>query len=118
MRFSGKVTPPEVNPAPVTVAELTVSVPVPVLLSVMVFTVEVPVFTLPKSSDAGDTVMIGFGGIVPVPLAAIVVGEFVALLTMEIVAESAVALCGANVIVKFALAPAAMVAPLAIPLTE
>ena len=118
VRFSGKVAPPEVNPVPVTVAEFTVSVPVPVLLIVIVFTVEVPVFTLPKSSEAGDTLMIGLGGVVPVPLAVMVVGELVALLAIEIVAESAAALCGENVIVAVAVAPGAIVEPLAIPLTE
>jgi hypothetical protein len=91
-RFSGKVVPPAVKPVPVTLAELTVSIPVPVLLTVIVFTIEVPVLTLPKSTAAGDTVMIGFGGVVPVPVAVIVVGEFVALLAIEIVAESAAAL--------------------------
>lgn len=103
---------------PVTVAEFTVSVPVPELVTVMVFTVDVPVLTLPKASEAGDTVITGFGGAIPVPLAMITAGEFVALLAMEIVAESAAALCGANVAVATALAPAAMVVPLAIPETE
>lgn len=118
VRFSGNATPPELNPVPVTVAEFTVSVPVPEFVIVIVLTVEEPVFTLPKSSEAGDTPMIGFGGAVPVPLAAMVAGEFVALLAIEIVAGNAAALCGANVIVMTAVAPGAMLEPLTIPLTE
>jgi hypothetical protein len=116
--FSGNVTPPELNAVPVTAAELTVKVPVPELVIAIVLTVLVPVLTLPKSSDAGETVMIGLGGAVPVPVAVIVAGEFVALLAIAIVANSAAALCGANVTVATAVAPGAMVEPLAIPLTE
>jgi hypothetical protein len=47
-----------------------------------------------------------------------VAGEFVALLAIEIVAASEPELCGVNVMVRVALAPAAMVEPFAMPLTK
>lgn len=62
--------------------------------------------------------VVGGGGVVPVPLTATVVGAFLASLAIEIVALRAPALCGVKVMVALALAPAAMVEPLAIPLTE
>ena len=90
----------------------------PEFVTVIVFTVDVPVLTLPKASDAGETVIAGFDAAIPVPLAVMTAGELLALLAIEIVAESAAAVCGANVMVATALAPAAMVDPLAMPLTE
>ena len=77
-----------------------------------------PVVTEPKLTVVGEAVSVAEAGAAPVPDAEIVVGEFVALLAMEIVAESAPVLWGANVTFKVALAPAAMVEPLASPVTE
>lgn len=74
-----------------------------------------PTLTDPKLSVVDDALRVAD---VPVPDAAIATGEFVALLAIEIVAESAAALCGANVMVAVAVAPGGIVVPLATPLTE
>ena len=76
-----------------------------------------PVLTFPKLTLVADALSAAEGA-VPVPLAVIASGEFVALLAIEIVAESAPALCGANATVSVALAPGAIVVPLPIPLAE
>ncbi|HZU22092.1 MAG TPA: hypothetical protein VE998_04610 [Terriglobales bacterium] len=88
---------------------------------VTLFTDDVPVLTLPKESEPGETVMVGEPlppPLTPVPLAVIVAGELEASLTIEAVAESEPVVCGVNVTVAVNLAPAAMVAELPTPLTE
>lgn len=100
---------------PVTVTLLIVAVALPVLVSVTCFDELLPTAIEPKLRLVGDALIVAA---VPVPFAVIVVGEFVALLAIEMVAESAAALCGANVTVAVAEAPAAIVVPFAIPVTE
>jgi hypothetical protein len=94
---------------------LMVAVAVPVLVSVTCCEVLLPTAIEPKFRIVGEALSVAE---VPVPDAVITVGEFVALLAIEIVAESAAALCGANVTVAMAVAPGAIVEPLAIPVTE
>jgi hypothetical protein len=101
--------------APVTVTVLIVAVAPPVLVSVTCCEALLPVRTEPNVRDVVDALRVATA---PLPLAAMEVGEFVALLATETVAERAPALCGANVTVRVAVAPAAMVAPFAIPLME
>src|SRR5438045_1767678 len=82
---------------------LIVAVTFPVLVSVTCCDALVPVVTEPKLAVVGEAVSVAEAGAAPVPDAEIVVGEFVALLAMEIVAESVTLLCGANVTFKIAL---------------
>jgi hypothetical protein len=92
-----------------------VAVAVPVLVSVTCCDALLPTITDPKVRLVDEALIVAE---VPVPDAVITAGEFVALLAIEIVAESAVALCGVNVMVAVAVAPGAIVEPLAIPATE
>lgn len=101
--------------APVTVMPLMVAVAVPVLVSVTCCEALLPVVTEPKFKLVAETLI---AAEVPVPLALTIAGELVALLAIEIVAESGAALCGANVIVAVLEVPAAIVLPVAMPLTE
>jgi hypothetical protein len=101
--------------APVTVMVLIVAVAFPVLVSVTCFDVLLPTAIAPKLRLVEEALI---AAAVPVPFAVIVIGELVALLAIEIVAESAAADCGVNVTVSVALAPGAMDAPLAMPLAE
>lgn len=92
-----------------------VAVALPVFVNVTCCDVLLPTATDPKFKLVADELMVM---VVPVPLAVMVVGEFVALLEIEIVADSVVALCGVNVTVAVAVAPGAMVEPFATPVTE
>lgn len=97
------------------VTALMVAVAVPVLVIVTCWVVLLPTEIEPKFKMVGDALSVAE---VPVPFAVIVTGEFVALLAIEIVAANAAALCGAKVTVAVAVAPGAIVVPLAIPVTE
>ena len=73
---------------------LMVAVAVPVLVSVTCCDALAPVATEPKVRLVADALIVAEPppGDVPVPLAVMIVGEFVAVVTREIVAESAAAL--------------------------
>lgn len=53
-RVNGKVTPLTLNPEPVMLAEETVTVELPVLLTVIAFVEELPTVTEPKLIEVGD----------------------------------------------------------------
>jgi hypothetical protein len=77
--------------APVTLTLLMVAVAVPVLVSVTCCEALLPVNSEPKLTLVLEALSVAEGA-VPVPLAVMFVGEFVALLAIEIVAASAPAL--------------------------
>jgi hypothetical protein len=99
----GKFKPVTLNPAPVNVScEITTDA-LPVLVSVTVCELLVPVVTLPNATVAGEAVKVDC---VPVPVSAIVSGEFGALLTTEMLPVALPELLGANVALIVADCPA------------
>jgi hypothetical protein len=91
---SGVVTPETLKPVPETFTADTVTLPVPPFVRVIVCELLPPTFTLPKLSLAGEAVKLPC---VPVPLNAIVSGEFGPLLTTEMLPVSLPELVGVNV---------------------
>ena len=88
-----------VNAALVLVMFETLSVAVPELLTVNVFCVLLPVFTLPNASEVAETTIVGAGAVVPVPVMLTVVGLPAALWLRVIVPEYEPATIGVNVAV-------------------
>jgi len=91
------------KPAPVTVTAEIVTVAVPPFVRVMVCELLVPVATLPNAALVGDAASCAC---VPVPLNVIVVGEFGALLTIEMLPLALPADVGANLALNVVLSPA------------
>jgi hypothetical protein len=100
---SGAVIPVVLKPAPVTVTAEIVAVAEPPFVRVMVCELLVPVATLPNAVLVGDAANCAC---VPVPLKEIVVGEFGALLTIEMVPLALPADVGANFALNVVLSPA------------
>jgi hypothetical protein len=100
---SGAVIPVVLKPAPAAVTEEIVTVALPPLVRVMVCELFVPVATLPKAMLAGVAASCGC---VPVPLKLMVVGEFGALLTIEMLPLALPADVGANLALNVVLSPA------------
>jgi hypothetical protein len=84
LTFIGNVVPVIENPVPLTVAEFTVMVAVPVLPTLIVLVEDVPGAIVPKSSDPGVTVIVALppAWSSPVPAAVTVSRELVALLAI------------------------------------
>ena len=80
---TGKVVPVIENAAPLTVAELTVSVAVPGFEIVIVRVAEVFTVMLPKPIVAGDTAICATTPVVAVPVSETTVGELAALLMKD-----------------------------------
>lgn len=100
---SGVVIPVVLKPAPVTATEEIVTVAVPPFVRVMVCELLAPIITLPNAALVGDAANCAC---VPVPLNAIVVGEFGALLTIEMLPLALPAEVGANFALNVVLSPA------------
>jgi hypothetical protein len=109
---TGAVIPEVLKPAPATVTEEIVTVALPAFFSVTVCELLVPVVTLPNAALAGVAASCGC---VPVPLNAIVVGEFGALLTIEMLPLTLPAAVGANLALNVVLSPAPSVSGAVIP---
>jgi len=90
---SGALMPEILNPAPVTLTEEIVKLADPPLETVIVCELLVPVETLPKAALVGVAKICAC---VPVPVNAIVIGEFGALLTSDIVPVALPAVMGTN----------------------
>lgn len=90
---TGVVRPEMLNPVPVTVAELIVSVAVPPLVIVTGVVFVFPSVTFPKATEVGFAEICACK---PVPLSGIVAGEPGALLVMEMLPEAVPAVVGAN----------------------
>jgi hypothetical protein len=101
--FTGAVIPEVLKPAPATVTEEIVTVALPPFVSVTVCELLVPVVTLPNDALVGVADNCGW---VPVPLNVIVVGEFGALLTIEMLPLALPAEVGANLALNVVLSPA------------
>ena len=113
---AGTVIPDAEYPAPLAVSCETFAVAFPVLVIVTFFDAVVPILTLPKLKVEGVAVSVEETA-VPVPDNAIEVGEFVALLVMEMFPVKFAALCGANCAVMLVLPPAAIDSGVVGPLT-
>jgi len=100
---SGVVIPVVLKPTPVTVTAEIVTVAVPPFVTVMVCELLVPVVTLPNAAVVGVAASCGC---VPVPVNAIVNGEFGPLLTIEMLPLAAPADVGANCALNVLLRPA------------
>lgn len=97
-----------------------VAEPVPVFVSVICCETLPPIASGPKFKLLTELVSVADPVpplVVPVPLAVMVVGELVASLTMENVADTAPAACGLKLIVAVRLPPAGIVDELLTPLT-
>jgi hypothetical protein len=113
---SGTVTPVVLKPVPEAVILETFTLELPVLVSVTVCVLLLPTFTFPKLR----LVTLGASCSVaatPVPLIAIVLGEFGALLTSETLPVTAPALAGENATLKVVLCPGVSVRGRVRPLT-
>jgi hypothetical protein len=108
----GAGTPETLNPAPVTFTAETVTLADPLFFNVIVCVLLPPTFTLPKFSLAGEAPSCAC---VPVPLNAIVSGEFGPLFVIEIDPVALPAVVGANWAVNDALCPAPSVSGVARP---
>ncbi len=100
---TGAVIPVTLNPAPAAVTEEIVTVALPLFVRLTLCELLVPVVTLPKAAVVGVAASCGC---VPVPLQAIVVGEFGALLTIEMLPLALPAVVGANCALNVVLSPA------------
>ncbi len=109
----GALMPDTLNPAPVNVTCEIVAAAEPVFDSVTVCELLCPVVTLPNATLPGFAVSCDAD---PVPLSAIVIGEFGALLTTEIVPVFTPAPVGANTALNVADWPAVSVSGVVIPL--
>jgi hypothetical protein len=110
--FTGAVIPEVLKPAPATVTEEIVTVALPLFVSVTVCELLVPVVTLPNAALLGVAASCGC---VPVPFKVIVVGEFGALLTIEMLPLALPAEVGANLALNVVLSPAPNVTGVVIP---
>jgi hypothetical protein len=110
---TGVVIPVVLKPAPVTVTAEMVTVALPPFVRVMVCELFVPVATLPNAAVVGVAASCAC---VPVPLNAIVVGEFGALLTIEMLPLAFPADVGANLALNVVLSPAPKVSGVVNPL--
>lgn len=95
----GTVKPPTVNPAPLSLICERVTLPLPLLVTVTLCVVLVPVVMLPKLSDAGVTVSCR-SGTMPAPVNATTSGEFGVLLTSVRLPVKLLAEAGVNPMVK------------------
>jgi hypothetical protein len=102
-RFTGAAIPEVLKPAPAAVTAEIVTVAPPPFVSVKVWELFVPVVTLPNAVLVGVAASCGC---VPVPLKLIVVGEFGALLTIEMLPLALPADVGANLALNVVLSPA------------
>src|SRR5438445_47210 len=93
------------KPFPEGVACEMVTLPVPELIRVMVWELRVPTATSPKLALGGTTESCGWSGWTPMPLRAIVVGEFGALLTSETLPVMLPVLAGAKTTLKLVFCP-------------
>jgi len=98
------VKPETLKPVPVALADETTRFAVPVFVSVTSWLEEVPSTTLPKLTLDGVT---DNPGSEPAPVSAIVVGVADALVTTEMLPETAAVEVGANVALKVMVLPAA-----------
>lgn len=105
---SGAVRPVILNPVPLAVAREITRLAVPLLVRLIVCVSVVPVETFPKTAAPGTAPICAW---LPLPLNAIVSGEFGALLATEMLPEALPDAVGANCAVKLALCPAAIIAP-------
>jgi hypothetical protein len=113
---AGIASPERLNPVPDALAcEMTV-LAFPGLLRVMVAVPVLPVFTLLKFTLVGLMVSKGCGGAVPIPLSAMLRGEFGALLVMEMLPLAFPAEVGANLAVNDVAWPALSVTGVVNPL--
>src|SRR5580698_962588 len=111
-RFTGAAIPEVLKPAPATVTEEIVTVALPPFVSVKVWELLVPVVTLPNAVLVGVAASCAC---VPVPLKLIVVGEFGALLTIEMLPLALPADVGANLALNVVLNPAPNVSGAVVP---
>jgi hypothetical protein len=102
---------------PLTDAELTVRLAVPVFWIVTLCVAEVPVVMLPKEREDGLTEIAGVGSGVPEPVIVTDEGDVGALLEIDTLPVALPVVVGANFTVKLVEAPAATVAGVAIPVT-
>ena len=109
---TGAVIPVVLKPTPVTVTEEIVTVALPLFVRLTVCELLVPVVTLPKAALVG---VADNWGCVPVPLKLIDVGEFGALLTIEMLPLALPADVGANLALNVVLSPAPNVRGVVIP---
>jgi hypothetical protein len=109
---TGAVIPDVLNPVPVVVTDEIVTLALPLLFRVKLCELLVPVVTLPNAALVGVAANCGC---VPVPLNAIVSGEFGALLTIDMLPLAAPPVVGANCALNVVLLPAAMVTGVVIP---
>jgi hypothetical protein len=100
---TGVAIPVVLKPAPVTATAEIVTVAVPPFVRVIVCELLVPVATLPNAALVGDAANCAC---VPVPLNAMVVGEFGALLTIEMLPLVLPAATGVNLALNVVLSPA------------
>ena len=105
LRDSGTVRPVMLKPFPEGVACEMVTLAVPELIRVMVWELRVPTATSPKLALGGTTESCGWSGWTPMPLRAIVVGEFRALLTSETLPVMLPVLAGAKTTLKLVFCP-------------
>jgi hypothetical protein len=110
--LTGAAIPEVLKPLPATVTEEIVTVALPPFVRVKVWELLVPVVTLPNAALVGVAASCGC---VPVPLKLIVVGEFGALLTIEMLPLALPAAVGANLALNVVLNPAPNVSGVVIP---
>ena len=105
---SGTVSPATLNPVPLSLICETVTPELPVLVTVTLCVVLVPVATLPKLSETGLAVSCSADA-TPVPASATTSGELGALLTSVTLPVKLLALAGVNPTVKVEVPPGATV---------
>jgi hypothetical protein len=86
-KVSGSPRPVKEYPVPLAVAAETVRL-APEAVSVIVELLVLPIFTLPKASEAGLTFSVALGGATPAPVSETSVGLLEALLVKEICPET------------------------------
>jgi len=106
---NGNVSPVTLNPAPVVLAEKTVTLELPVLVKVPVSVAVLPTSTLPNERLVGDTLSRKVGGADAVPESAMAGKLLEALLTSDTLPLNVPAARGANWMVTVADCPAARV---------
>lgn len=105
-------TPDELNPAPVTLTDPTVTVELPLFVSVTLLELLLATATFPNARLAA-LLPSDFVTATPVPESAIAVGDPAALLTSETEPDTAPAAAGPNATLNVVLLPAAIVAGIA-----
>jgi hypothetical protein len=106
VNVSGVESPVTLNAAPVTVADETVTLAVPVFVKVTFVVPVLPTSKLPKLTEDGFAARLPC---VPLPVSATVTVESFALLLIVMLPVAAPAVVGANVATKLVLCPAAIV---------